>query len=344
MRSPDDLRSEFLRFAGEECRGSSPLYERLSRAVAEDPEMLALASRPREGQRAPNLFFAAVHFLLLKGVAHPLVRFYESLSGAFDGTEDPYPSFRSFCLEHGGEVAKLVSSRLVQTNEVRRCACLLPAFVLVARMSPGRPLYLIEIGAAAGLLLLWDHYGYRYGDTLECGDRDSPVQLVCGLRGEGSPAIPDVLPPVASRLGIDLNPIDARAPDAGLWLRALIWPEHRERARLLARAIEVAQRDPPPLIGGDAVEILPKILSLVPPECALCVFRAWTWIPQNARERMSSLLAEYGAERDLFVISTAGQRGNEMDLRLTSFVKGVKTVELIARCETHGGWLEWLRS
>lgn len=344
MRSANDLRSEFLRFAQEEARGSSPLYERLSRAIAEDPGVLLLASHAKEGQRVPNLFFAAVHFLLLKGIKHPVARFYESLSGAFEGAQDPYPNFRSFCLEHEGEVSKLVASRLVQTNEVRRSACLLPAFVLVSQMSTGRPLYVVEIGSAAGLLLLWDRYGYRYGEALECGDRDSPVQIVCGLRGHGSPPIANVLPEVGYRLGIDLNPINVRDPDACLWLRALVWPEHGERGRLLECAIEMAQSEPPPLIAGDAIEILPKILSLVPPECTLCIFRVWTWLPQRAREQLSSLTAEYGQQRDLFVISTAGQRGNEIDLELTSFVKGMKSVKLIARCDTHGEWLEWLAS
>jgi hypothetical protein len=143
-------------------------------------------------------------------------------------------------------------------------------------------------------------------------------------------------------LGIDLNPIDVRDPDSKLWLRALIWPEHRERARLLERAIVVAQRDPPLLLHGDAVEVLPKILSSIPPDSALCIFRVWTFLPKRAREELSSLLTRFGQKQDLFVISTVGQRGDEIELQLTSFVKGVKTVKLLARCETHGEWLKWL--
>jgi len=338
----ETLSHGFERFAKEECYNSSVLYERLSLAIAQDPELLTLAAHARKGERVPNLFFAAVHFLLLKGIEHPVARFYESLSGAPERREDPYPNFRSFCLEHEGEISKLISSRSVQTNEVRRCACLLPVFVVACQESYGRPLYMIELGAAAGLLLLWDHYGYRYGRALECGDHDSPVQIECGLHGGGSPPIPNVLPKVSGRLGIDLNPIDVRDPDSRLWLRALIWPEHREGARLLERAIEVAQRDPPPLVAGDAVDVLPDILNSIPPDSTFCIFRVWTSLPQRAREQLSSLMTQYGQKRDLFVISTVGQRGNEIDLQLTSFVKGVKTVKLLAHCETHGEWLEWL--
>ena len=42
------------------------------------------------------------------------------------------PEFRSFCLAHRDELAALTGSRLVQTNEVRRCSYLLPAVTLAA--------------------------------------------------------------------------------------------------------------------------------------------------------------------------------------------------------------------
>jgi hypothetical protein len=332
----------FERFAKEECCNSSLLYERLSLAIAKDPELLRLAAHARTGERIPNLLLAAVHFLLLKDTKHPVARFYESLSRAPERYEDPYPNFRSFCLEHENEILNLIASQSVQTNEVRRCACLLPIFVTASQESYGRPLYMVEIGPAAGLLLLWDHYTYRYGDALECGDPDSPVQIECELRGEASPPIPNDFPRVSGRLGIDFNPVDVNNRDSRLWLRALIWPEHKERAHLLERAIEVAQRKPPELINGDAVEVLPNILPLVPPDSILCIFRVWTSLPKKAREQFSSVVTKYGQKRDLFVISTVGQRRNKIDLQLTSFAKGVKTVKLLAHCETHGEWLEWV--
>jgi len=57
----------FERFARDEFHNTSPLYEQLSRGVAQDPELLALAAQCRKDERMPNLFFAAVHYLLLKG-------------------------------------------------------------------------------------------------------------------------------------------------------------------------------------------------------------------------------------------------------------------------------------
>ena len=87
----DRLGRRFERFAKLEVHDHSPLCERLSLGVAADPEVLALASQARRGQPTPNLFFAAVHLLLLKGAEHPIAASYPSISGAFAGIEDPYP-------------------------------------------------------------------------------------------------------------------------------------------------------------------------------------------------------------------------------------------------------------
>lgn len=121
----------------------------------------------------PNLFLAAVQHLLLKGTPHPLSEFYKSSDRTADRAEDPNPKFRSFCLEHIEEIRRLISARSVQTNEVGRSALLLPAFVLVSRQAQRRPLHLVEIGASAGLNLLWDRYGYDYGDGQRYGDGNS---------------------------------------------------------------------------------------------------------------------------------------------------------------------------
>ena len=229
----ESVSSQFRAFA-RECRESSPLYERLSLGIAEDPAILAPATQARRGERVPNLFLAAVQFLLLRGTPHPLARFYKNGSASLD---DPHPDFRAFCLEHSGKIVELIATRTVQTNEVRRSALLLPAFVFVSREAQGRPLYLLEIGAAAGLNLLWDRYGYDYGNGLRSGGMSSPVQISCSLRGALTPPVPATLPEVGRRRGVDLNPIDVSDPEETLWLRSLVWPGDEERAPLLENAV-----------------------------------------------------------------------------------------------------------
>ena len=49
----------------------------------------------------------------------------------------------------------------------------------------------------------------------------------------GPAALPDEVPEVAWRGGIDLNPLDAADPETCRWLLTLVWPEHQDRrARL----------------------------------------------------------------------------------------------------------------
>jgi hypothetical protein len=278
----ETLSEIFVRFARDEFHNSSPLYERLSRAIAQDAELIALAAHCRKGERIPNLLFAAVHYLLLSGISHPLAQFYKSLGSFFDGREDPIPDFRSFCLQHVERIRELIAVRLVQTNEASRCAGLMPLFISASKGVRGRPLYLVDIGASAGLNLFWDRYGYKYGDRIEAGDRNSPVQIVCGLRGPNAPPLPAFFSPVTGRVGVDLNPLDVRVQEDALWLRALIWPEHETRAELLRDAITVVRQQPLQLLAGDGIDLLAGIISTIPLDSVLCIVRIFTQIPRQS--------------------------------------------------------------
>jgi hypothetical protein len=233
---------------------------------------------------------------------------------------------------------------LVQTNEVRRCGCLLPAFTHVTQQAGGRPLALVEIGASAGLNLLWDRYGYNYGIGRRYGNPRSPVQIVCGLRGDQHLPLPDVWPVVTMRVGLDLNPIDVRDPDAALWLRALVWPDEVGRAELLQQAVQVAQQDPPRLLAGDALDILPEVLATIPPDQAVCVFHTHTinQFPAEARARLTTLLANHAFGRKLYRVAIEWLGETHPRLELISYEDGVKTEHLLAYCDSHGEWLEWL--
>jgi len=358
----EELSQRFVWFAQHDCHNASPLYEHLSLQIARDPELLELATYARKGQPVPNLLLGAVHFLLLRGVQHPLSAFYMSIAGSPSNTSsqqavgpvtytlnDPYPLFRSFCFEHWEEIQHLVATHLVQTNEVRRCACLLPAFELVAQRTQRQPLSLVEIGASAGLNLLWDQYSYDYGEGQHCGNEQSPVQLLCALRGDKRPALPTLptpLPSVASRVGIDLNPIDVHDAEATLWLRALIWPEHEKRMQLLTHALSVAQQHTPTIMAGDALDLLPGIMQAVPMDTTLCLYHTFVinQFSPEARERLESLFAQEASRRDLYIVSIAWIIGELTfpTLRLLSYQNGVRMEQVLAKCSGHARWMEWL--
>lgn len=336
----------FRDFARIECPGSAPLYERLSYAVAEDEEMLTLAAFARVGQPIPNMLFAAVHYLLLGGVRHPLALFYPDLAEAAVDMGDPFPAFRAFCREHAETISTLLRTRRVQTNEVRRCACLLPAFAMIAERAPSRPLALVEVGTSAGLNLFWDRYRYDYGAAGTYGDEASPVALRCEMRGSGHFPVIGQLPRVVTRIGIDLHPVDARDADEVLWLRALIWPEHTERVELLRRALEVVRREPPEMTAGDALAVLPDALGRIPEGAKLCVFHSLTLnqFSREGRARFADMLAEEARRRPIFEVSLEyRQREGPLQLDVVRYADGERAQETqLARCQPHGKWLGWV--
>jgi len=58
----------------------SALYESLCHSLAEDRDRLAIAANARPGQPVPNLFMAAVHWLLLAGARHAVTDYYPDLN------------------------------------------------------------------------------------------------------------------------------------------------------------------------------------------------------------------------------------------------------------------------
>ena len=294
------VRTHFRYWGQVEARANlSPLYEVFGYAVAEDDAVLALAAECREGQPPPNVLFAAVHALLRHYPDHPLRAYCASLGGSKPADDAAGWLLREFCLTHREELLPVIHTRLTQTNEVRRCGVLLPAFAQVAGET-GQPLALIEIGPSAGLNLLFDRYQYHYGD-LRVGDPASPVALDCEPRGElGSLAIPAVV----SRTGIDINPLDVRNEADVEWLRALLWPEHLDRLQLLDAALDVAREDPPVLHRGDVIELLPDVVRAATEGSTVCLFATFVLnqFPRDLLVRFGARLLELSHQRELRLI------------------------------------------
>lgn len=349
MTSNSTATPEHLRRFAEIAGRTSPLYGALSASIADDPDLLALAAHARPNQPGANMLLGAVHYLLLKGLADPLAAYYADLTPSPSPPDGAFPAFRDFCLRHADALRAVIASRAVQTNEVRRCALLMPAFAYVAQQTR-KPLVMIEFGTSAGLNLLWDHYAYVYqedGAQFTAGPDQSSVTLRCAIQGELRPPIPAALPTVAARLGIDLNPIDLHDPDAVLWLRALIWPEHLERAHLLEQSLAIAHANPSQIIGGDALDVLPLVLESLPqthPDSALCLFHSFVvyqFTPEMSKQ-LETLLKTASLRQPLYHVSleydspTSGAM-----LRLFTYSGGTMRNELLAACADHGDTIRW---
>jgi len=325
-------------------RGESPLYDALARGVAADPEALTLAEMIPPQQPPSNVLFGVAHYLLLMGIEHPVKQYYPSFGGT-KPVHAAYPHFRDFCLKHAEAMRPLLATRKTQTNEARRCALLLPAFGVISRRVDHAPLPMIEVGASAGLNLLWDRYAYDYGPAGQGGDRASSVVVQCEARGKKPLLIPAAMPAVAARVGIDLEPGDVRDADQMRWQRALIWPDQPERAALFERALEVARRDPPRILQGDALETLPGVLAEIPVSSPVVVYHSFTlnqFSPQ-ARQGLDDLLAARSVGRVLFRVSIEWYAGDDCPaLRLFTYQDGARAEEHLAHCHHHGRWIEWL--
>jgi hypothetical protein len=327
----------------------SPMYAELSYGISQDPELVELAAHTRLGQPPPNMLFAAVHFLLLSGVDHPLAAHYPAISGEPRPLVPAFPAFRDFCLAQREAIIDLLRTRLTQTNVVQRCVCLLPAFAKVHR-DTSLPLALIEVGPSAGLNMNWDRYHYCYVDAddqmvAEWGDANSPVMLRGALRGgRFVPIAPDL--PVVWRVGVDINPIDIDDDDQVRWLRALIWPEHVERHGRLLSAIEVAQAHPPEMMRGDAVELVPELLARAPATSAIVVYATHALYQMTREDRVRLLKSveafaiDRGRRVDL-VLMEAGD-ADYSQIALHTYLPAGRTTHELAHANPHGRWLRWL--
>lgn len=340
----DDLARRFARFAATETKGTSPLYEALAARIAGDRDLLRLCRDVRPGQLPANMLFGAVHYLLQSGADHPLRTFYPSLVASPRPPADAFPHFRDFCLAQADAIGAVLRRRGVNTNEVARCAVLLPGFHRIAERG-GEPLHLVEIGCSAGLNLRWDSYAYDYDDGRRYGDPASPVVIACALRGSRRPPLPDRLPAIGRRVGIDLAPLDPDAAADAAWLRALIWPEHKARAERLDAAIALSHARPVDLRTGDGVALLPEIVRALPANGTVCVFHSFAVVQfaQEQRAAFEAALSGLSRHRPIFRLGLEwDSAAEEPRLHLHRYADGQAHVELLARCDAHGAWVERL--
>ncbi|WP_165845430.1 DUF2332 domain-containing protein [Streptacidiphilus pinicola] len=287
---------------------TSPLYQALSRTVAADDALLELAAAGRPGQYPTFLFFGAVQQVLLTGAGDdPLAAYYPSLlpdGVAARPAEEAGPALVAFCARHADALRAVIGSRLVQTNQVQRSLGLRFALAAIADEIGDRPVHLIEVGASAGLNLRFDRYGYRLGGR-RFGEPDSPVQLVAELHGDGELPDLDALPALASVRGVDLNPVDVLDPDDRQWLRALVWPEHHDQRILLTAALDLVAGDPPPIVRGDAIDVLPGLAAGLPDGEPRVVFHSATrmHVPAERRAAFDGAIASLGETGPLWWLS-----------------------------------------
>jgi hypothetical protein len=309
-------RNRYLRFATE-AAGKSPAYVALAETVADDPAILAFLDTLPYEKSQPNLLFGAACYLL--GEAASIER------------------LRALVSEYPSELAREMVLRRTQTNEPARCATLLPALAQLPQ-----PLALIEGGASAGLTLLFDKYSYDYDGHRVAGlDPDAPV-LSCSA--DGPVPLPDRVPEIVWRAGLDLNPLDVNSEDDMRWLSCMVWPGEGDRLDRLAAAVATARRDPPPIRRGDLRTDLPALAASAPAGATLVVFH--TAVLNYVR----------GPDREEFARTVAGLRCVWLSNEAPGVTGGIAPPAdavhnfllirdgrtLVATTDSHGAGVQWL--
>jgi hypothetical protein len=238
-----------------------------------------------------------------------------------------------------------VREQAVQTNEVQRAWMLLPCFLEVARRMHAEVFDLIELGPSAGFNLLWDDYGYRY-ERGAWGTIGAPLELA----GEERAAVPAALlrlaPRVRSRVGIDSEPVDVTRPEGALLLKAFVWPDQQWRLELLDRAVAAVRRLRPPIVRGDLVEELPRLLAARRPDSVTLVYQTAVlgYLPPERRDLVHEALEAAGESGALAYVGTHSPR-DEVETHYGLAIQvwpGGGEREIVAHADFHGAWIEWL--
>ena len=267
------LRARYLAFARNEAKGVSPLYEELAVAVAGSEGLLAFVSSLPGPKQQPNLVFAAVRHLY--------------------GTPADARHFAALVERNPEPIRRLILARSTQTNEPGRCAVLLPALALLPQ-----PLALLEVGAAAGLCLLPDWYGYDYGrKQLRPRDSGAHPAPVFPCRASDATPIPDEIPEIAWRAGLDLNPVNVADPEEAAWLETLVWPGNEARAERLRAALHIARERPVPVATGDLLTDVSALAATAPAGATLVIFHSavLAYVSPEVGERFAALVRDLGA-------------------------------------------------
>jgi hypothetical protein len=239
---------------------------------------------------------------------------------------------------------QFVSKQRVQTNEVQRCWTLLPCFLEAVRRLETPAIDLVELGTSAGLLLFWDRHHYRYRAG-EWGPRGSGLELGGEERRPVPASLLSVSPRVRNRVGIDLEPLDVTRDEDALLLKSFVWADRHDRLARLDHAIQALRENPPKLVRGDFVELLPDLLARRRRDGLTVVLQvaAGGYLSEEGWERLAAALGESGEQGPLTYVF-AGRPEDESHrywgLWLTTWPGGRR--EQVAHADFHGAWLEWL--
>ncbi len=326
-RACADLGSPFMgrlmALAAERLSGDGPIGRRLFGWSGD--------LSPR-GASVPLRFGGALHALVLSG-DKDLAQVYPP----HDVDDDAlWAAVERALTDHEADILAWLDNA-PQTNEVRRSAAMIAAaHWLTARY--GLPINLSELGASAGLNLMFDHFALEAGGA-RFGPADAGVVLAPDWTG---PPPPKADLRINNRRGVDLNPLDPSAPEGQLRLRAYLWPDQTHRRALTDAAISVAAAE---VDKADAIAWLATRLDPVPGHLHLIYHTiAWQYFPPAVQAEGEAMLARAGA------VATANAPLARLAMEADDHGRGARlTLQVwpdgeiipLGRIDFHGRWVDW---
>ncbi len=345
------LAQVYRRFGEADAAETSPLYERVAVALSESGEALRALEAVPARKRHPTLILAALHDLAIAGRAPALAAAY----AAADGDAAAGAAIDTL-VRLTDSVVAIAERRRIRTDVAGCGAVLYPAVAEAARRSGASAVGLIDVGCSAGLNLNVDRVGITYSNGQSLGDPSSGVQVSASIVRD-RPIPTRAMPPVVARLGVDVDPVDVTDADDARWLRACVSPDQPERAARLEAEIALATADPPQLLQGDAIDVLPDAFARVPPDALPVVITTWALsrYPLESRLRFLHRLDEAARGRAVAWVSAEGvgvapaiptlgdrRASGHSIIGLAIFDRPTLRADAIGRCWSRGRFLAWL--
>ena len=366
------LQQKFAWFAANAFE-DEPLYRALSAAAARRADWAALLAAAPPTQRLPLLWLAALQDRVLArvdaGERPPLADYFASAGPARAPDAALESCLGEFIERHRDALVHAIATRSTQTNEIGRCAVLWPVLRQLVETTGRRRIALLDVGCSAGLNLGVDRWRYRYvddasGATLATtpDDRDPRApEIACRVLAGARPTA-SAVPEIASRHGIDLQPIAVDDPVEVRWLRACLWPHDAERRERFDAAVAIARTQCWPLSATtDAAASIADWLGGVPADTLPVIFNSWVlryFDDGLLRRHVDSLLVQVAGRGAAWISAEdptlsrtwwpgmpdveAAAAGNATSWTVARpDGRGGVAWRLAATSHAHGRWMQW---
>lgn len=288
-------------------------------------------------EAVPLRVTGALHAIVLQGLDTDLVNNYPPNTTSDDAL---WAAIQKAFETHEAFILETIKSA-PQTNEIRRCSGLIPAFHLIAKETDF-PLMMSEIGASAGLNLDWDNYAVRINDSY-WGDPNAEVIFTPDWTG---PLPPKANVNILDRQGCDLNPLVPTNENDKQRLLSYIWADQEQRMTNTKRALDLAAKANHTVHKMDALEFLEKRLSEPKENTTHVIYHSivWQYLPAEAKVKGQEIIEAAGARATKN--SPLAWLQFEGDGKLGGAAITLRTwpenrTRVLGRADYHGRWIKW---